>query len=111
MVEHHRRILMAMIALHGGNAPISAARLLDRCQAHVLEALAWALDAPPAARLCTRTRPSSGTARRSCCRGSTSASAWPCARVHFFPAACFLSNRPYGGETATLHALQALLLL
>ena len=47
MVEHHRRALMAMVALHGANAPISAARLLDGCQAHVLEALAWALDAPP----------------------------------------------------------------
>ncbi len=47
MVEHHRHALMGMIALHGANAPISAARLLDRCQAHVLEALAWALDSPP----------------------------------------------------------------
>ena len=47
MVEHHRRTLMGLTALHDANAPISAARLLDRCQAHVLEALAWALDAPP----------------------------------------------------------------
>ena len=47
MVEYHRRALMGLTALHGANAPISAARLLDRCQAHVLEALAWTLDAPP----------------------------------------------------------------
>ena len=47
MVEHHRRGLKHMMALHSANAPISAARLLDRNQAHVLEALAWALDDPP----------------------------------------------------------------
>jgi len=47
MAEYYRCKLMAMMALHSANAPISAARLLDRCQAHVLEALAWALDQPP----------------------------------------------------------------
>ena len=50
MVEYQRRALMRLMALHGANARISAARLLDRGQAHALEALAWALDAPaPAA--------------------------------------------------------------
>ena len=47
MVEHHRRALTGMMALYSANAPISAARLLDRCQAHVLEALAWSLDSSP----------------------------------------------------------------
>ena len=46
MVEYQRRALMRLMALHGANARISAARLLDRGQAHVLEALAWALDSP-----------------------------------------------------------------
>ena len=46
MVEYQRRALMRLMALHGANARISAARLLDRDQAHVLEALAWALDSP-----------------------------------------------------------------
>ena len=50
MVEYQRRALTRLMALHGASARISAARLLDRGQAHALEALAWALDAPaPAA--------------------------------------------------------------
>lgn len=31
LVEYHRRALMAMMALHSANSPLSAARLLDRC--------------------------------------------------------------------------------
>ena len=31
VVEFHRRALMAMMALHSANSPLSAARLLDRC--------------------------------------------------------------------------------
>lgn len=45
MVEYQRRALTRLMALHGASARISAARLLDRGQAHALEALAWALDA------------------------------------------------------------------
>ena len=46
MVEYQRRALTRLMALHGAGARISAARLLDRGQAHALEALAWALDSP-----------------------------------------------------------------
>jgi hypothetical protein len=46
LVEHCASALAAAAALQAANAPLSAARALDRQHPHVTEAMAWALEGP-----------------------------------------------------------------
>ncbi|EIE24021.1 hypothetical protein COCSUDRAFT_47104 [Coccomyxa subellipsoidea C-169] len=46
LVEYFARELGAAMELHAANAPVTAARLLDRAQPAVTEVLAWALEQP-----------------------------------------------------------------
>ena len=46
LVEYFGRELAAATELHAANAPVTAARLLDRAQPAVTEVLAWALEHP-----------------------------------------------------------------
>ena len=46
LVEYFGRELAAAMELHAANAPVTAARLLDRAQPAVTEVLAWALEHP-----------------------------------------------------------------
>jgi hypothetical protein len=45
-VEYFAHELGAAMELHAANAPVTAARLLDRAQPAVTEVLAWALEQP-----------------------------------------------------------------